>query len=364
MDVPGLGSGITAVAAGRTHTCALTAGGGARCWGDNEDGQLGNGTRTSSSTPVDVAGLSSGVRSIATGWYHTCALTTSGGVKCWGRNLYGQLGDGTTFTWRTTPVDVVGLSSGVAAITAGEEHTCALTTGGGVKCWGRNWFGELGDGTTTSRSTPVDVVGLGSGVAAIAASYDHTCALTTGGGVKCWGDTATTPADVPGLGSGVAAIAVGAGHSCALTTGGGVKCWGANWTGQLGDGTTDYRSTPVDVVGLGSGVEAITAGGSHTCALVTGGMVKCWGDNLDGQLGDGTRVQRTTPVDVSGLGSGVQAIAAGQRHTCAVTASGGVQCWGWDGYGQLGLGTVTVHTEPVDVVALLTVYLPLVLRGY
>lgn len=221
-------------------------------------------------------------------------------------------------------MDVSGLGSGIAAIAAGRDHTCALTTGGGVKCWGRNWAGQLGDETTTNRNTPVDVSGLGGGVAAIATGQSHTCALTTSGGVKCWG---------------------------------------ANGSGQLGDGTTTNRTTPVDVVGLGSGVAAIAAGERHTCALTTGGGVKCWGSNGSGQLGDGTWTQRNTPVDVSGLGSGVQAIAAGGSHTCALTTGGGVRCWGWDGYGQLGLGTIIYRTTPVDVVTLLKVYLPLILKG-
>jgi alpha-tubulin suppressor-like RCC1 family protein len=350
----------TAIAVGGAHTCALTVGGGVKCWGANWSGQLGDGTWASWDTPVDVIGLGSGVRAIAAGGQHTCALTAGGGVKCWGWNYHGQLGDGTT-TNRNMPVDVSGLGSGVVAIAAGGYHTCALTVGGGVKCWGWNYYGQLGDGTTTSRTTPVDVGGLTSGVVAIAAGRWHTCALTTGGGVKCWGlndsgqlgdgttTDRTTPVDVSGLGSGVSAIAAGDWHTCALTAGGGVKCWGQNSSGQLGDGTTTSRTTPVDVSGLGSGVSAIAAGGSRTCALTAGGGVKCWGSNGLGQLGDGTTTSRNMPVDVSGLGSGVRAIAAGVDHTCALTASGGIKCWGNNTYGQLGIGKFGYRPIPADV---------------
>jgi alpha-tubulin suppressor-like RCC1 family protein len=341
----------TAIAAGLGQSCALTRTGGVKCWGANGHDELGDGTMRDSLTPVDVSGLSNGVTAIAAGVRHTCALTSAAGVKCWGNSSPGTLGDGTA-TRRFTPVDVSGLSSGVTAIAAGFDHSCALTSTGGVKCWGYNRFGELGDGTTSDRWTPVDVTGLSSGVTAIAAGGFQSCALTSAGGVKCWGGTTgdrLTPVDVPGLSGGVRAIATGGGHGCALTSTGGVKCWGSNGSGQLGDGTTSQRATAVDVSGLSSGVTAIAAGASRSCALTSTGGVKCWGLNDFGQLGDGTTGNRLTPVDVSGLTSGVTAIAAGSFHSCGLTRTGGVKCWGLNGSGQLGDGTTVNHGTPVGV---------------
>ena len=349
VSVTGLGNDVEAVAAGYSHTCVRTVAGGANCWGLNGRGQLGDGSTTNRLTPVDVMGLGGGVQAITAGNYRTCALTTSGGVKCWGDNTYGALGDGSTTT-RLTPVNVAGLGSGMQAVSVGGGHICALTTGGGVKCWGLNSSGQLGDGSTLVRLTPVDVTGLESGVQAISAGQYHTCALITGGGVKCWGynssgrlgdgstTTRLTPVDVTDLGSGVQAISAGHYHTCALTTGGGVKCWGENFSGQIGDGSITQRHTPVDVTGLDSGVQAISAGYLHTCALTTGGEVKCWGNNGSGQIGDGSTTDRLAPVDVTDLDNGVQAISAGYLHTCALTADDGVKCWGYNQFGQLGIG--------------------------
>ena len=350
-------SNVAAIAAGDFHTCALTIAGGVRCWGANYSGELGDGTTTSRSSPVDVAGLTSGVTAIAAGGSHTCALTVGGGVKCWGYNLRGALGEGTT-TNRLMPVNVLGLASGVVAIAANIDDTCVVTTASGAKCWGFNASGEDGDGTTTTRLIPVDVSVLTGGVAAIATSGVHTCALTTAGGIKCWGSNASgslgdgttvfrlTAADVAGLTSSVAAIAT-SDHSCALMTGGGLKCWGFNLHGQIGDGTTTTRLTPVDVAGLTSGVAAVAVSFQHTCAITAVGGAKCWGYNGSGELGDGTTADRPAPVDVSGLTSGIAASATGYSHSCALTTGQEMKCWGSNSKGQLGIGAIGGLPQPL-----------------
>jgi alpha-tubulin suppressor-like RCC1 family protein len=420
VDVSGLATGVSSVTVGRTHTCAVLTSGAVRCWGYNYYGQLGDGTTANSDTPVAVNGLSGAV-AVAPGGYHTCALATDGGVRCWGQNTYGQLGDGTTTT-RPAPVSVLGLTSGVTSVSSALYTSCAVTVDGGVKCWGNNASGQLGDGTTSHRSSPVDVTGLTSGVAGVMAAAGHACAVTGEGGLKCWGDNtngrlgdgtttdALTPVDVTGLASGVAVVAAHSTHTCALTAAGGVQCWGANATGQLGDGTTTERLTavvvaglaggdgpvaagvrqvssqinhtcevtgaggvkcwgangagalgdgtttsrhyPVDVQGLTGGVSAVATMTGSTCALTAGGGVKCWGANNSGQLGDGTTASRLLPVEVTGLSSGVVAIAAGGEHACALTTGGAVKCWGDNDYGQLGNGTTTDALTPVSVTGL------------
>ena len=353
---------ITKISAGAAHSCAQTSVGGIKCWGSNVSGQLGDGSTTNRLTPVNVSGISSGIGAIASGWNHTCALAAGGAVKCWGNNSSGQLGDGTT-TNRTSPVNVTGFStSGAAAISGGQLHTCLLTNAGGVKCWGDNASGQLGNGTTTNAPTPTNVVGLASGIKKISAGRGHTCALTTAGGVKCWGDNtsgqlgngsttnASSPVDVTGLSSGVLAISAGFDQTCAITSAGAVKCWGSNATGQLGNGTTTNASSPVDVTGLTGGMISVSSGHDFSCALSSTGTVKCWGSNATGQLGNGTNISQLTPVDVIGLPGGVVSISTGGGdHTCSLTSSGTAQCWGGNAFGQLGDGTTTPQATPVTV---------------
>ena len=401
-----------AVDAGIGSSCALTASGGVECWGLNSSGQLGDGTTTSRSTPDYVSGLTSGVRAVAVGGDFACALTATAGslsesfpslgVKCWGDNSFGQLGDGTT-TDRLTPVDVSGLTSGVLAITAGAGHACALLApppSGStmVKCWGSNTSGQLGDGTTTDRLTPISVVGSADMVA-VTAGLDHTCGISLAPGAsasfdeldaeteaegelvypgtaKCWGGNASgqlgdgttmnrlTPVDVV-VPESLFDITAGNLMTCATAWDGGlfpVRCWGANAAGQLGDGTTTDRLTPVEVptfINLGGPFAGrLSAGGEHTCAPSTpllgdGLSARCWGYNGSGELGDGTTTTRLTPVEVGGLQSGIRAISAGGllglNHTCALMSGGGIKCWGNNTYGQLGDGTTTNTATPADV---------------
>ncbi len=353
---------VAQIATGASHSCALTDTGTVKCWGYNYFGQLGDGTTVSSAVPVavDQAGTSAltktavavadlgEVKAIATGDAHSCALTESGTVECWGDNAHGQLGDGTT-AQRVTPVSVAGLTS-VKSITAAKAHTCAVISDNTVKCWGANYAGQLGDGGTSDRHAPADVSGI-TDVKAITSSGDHTCALSNAGTVACWG----------GLMGGdnlvdIQAIAAGGFHTCALTNVHSAKCWGANniWSpeygGQLGDGTTIDRATPVDVLNL-TDARAITAGWAFTCALTTSDTAECWGANDFGQLGDGTSDPRSTPVEVLSL-TQARSIAAGGWHTCVVTKSDAVKCWGNNSSGQLGDGTTTNSNKPVEVAGL------------
>lgn len=343
---------------GAGNSCALTSNGGVECWGLNDHGQLGNGTTTNALSPVPVSGLSSGVVSVVSGASHSCALTTSGGVKCWGLNSSGQVGN-QTFDDQHSPVDVFGLDSGVIAIGAGVNHSCAVLTTGAVTCWGSDSAGQLGDSQTANNNVPVST-GITSGATQVAGGAAFTCALV-GGGVQCWGantygqlgdDSGTaslTPVAVSGLTNGVASLAAYAQGACVVTNTGGAKCWGLNGTGQLGNGTTDNAFAPVDVFGLSSGVAQIAVGSTHACAVTTAGAVECWGNNNKGQLGDGTFTTSTTPV-ASGLSSGVRRVSAGAQRSCAVLTTGGLKCWGAGESGQLGDGsTPESNPNPVDV---------------
>ncbi|WP_236520245.1 hypothetical protein [Sandaracinus amylolyticus] len=295
--------------------------------------------------------------SVSGGRWHTCAIRETGALVCWGYNASGRLGNGTT-TSASTPVAVSTLSSGVTSVSAGLNHTCAVRTGA-AWCWGSNASGQLGVGNTTASSTPVTVSGLGSGVVDVAAGGSHSCAVRSNGTVWCWGSNSagqlgngtansTIPVQVTGITT-ATAIAVGNSHSCALLSTGAVRCWGLNSSGQLGDASWNSSTTPVSPV-LFESIASISAGTNHSCAVATSGKLWCWGANLYGQLGFGDTVDRASPI--APLSSGVARVSAGNFHTCARLTTGAGRCWGHNEFGRLGDETETQSLTPTPVVGL------------
>ena len=385
--------GVAQVDGGLYFSCARTTAGQVRCWGANDTGQLGDGTIDDRPSPVTVLGPDgttplTGVRQVATGDRFACARLTGGTVACWGRNVYGQLGDGgATEQHHAVLVHGVGGAgtlTGVRNIALGDFTSCASTTAGQVRCWGDGEHGQLGHGQETSyQPTPVVVqnpAGSGplTGVTRVTASHHTVCARLRSGEARCWGQNFTGQ-----LGDGttedrarpraVRAVS-GPGHlrnvvhvvpsqwgTCAVLTSGQVRCWGDNTHGILGIGSTDYSDhvrPEVVVARTGSGpltgVRSLDGGDEHVCAALANGQVRCWGRNLYGELGDGSYDARPRPSivrrsDGTGRLGGVTSLATGRYHTCARLQSGQVRCWGGNQHGQLGDQTLSPRTLPVVV---------------
>lgn len=371
--------------AGTNHTCALLTDGGVRCWGFSGDGELGYGNRNTigdDETPASAGPVSLGAArtatAIAAGDYHTCALLDDGSVRCWGLGADGRLGYGNIRDVGDDEVPgsvgPVFLGTGRArAITAGGSHTCALLDNGSVRCWGFAYQGQLGNSsqvTIGDTETPgsVPVVDLGGHTAkAISAGEAHTCALLDNDSVLCWGDNSfgqlgygnnanigddEAPGSVGpvnfGVGRTATAIGAGGSHTCALLNDASVRCWGLGRNGQLGYGDTNNiadsaRPNLAGPVNLGRSASAISAGGTHTCARLDDGSVRCWGNGGRGRLGYGSTMdvgddELPSAVSPVNLGPGRQALAVspGQSHTCARLDDGSVRCWGYGGNGRLG----------------------------
>jgi hypothetical protein len=330
----------SSVSVGQLFSCAITETGAVKCWGMG----LGGGV-FSSPTPVDVAGLGSGVRQISVGGLYACAITNAGAVRCWGAGLV----PGAPYD-SPTPADVPGLGSGVRQVSVGTQHACAITDAGAAKCWGDNVYGQLGEGSPSqlgpnpeaavlSSEVPVDVVGLGSGVEQVAVSENRSCALVSGGTVQCWGQdefdarvlmSSRAPGVMVGLDPGVQQVAVSPWHTCVITALGGVRCWGRNEAGQLGDGaftgtTFGYfnvfgSTTPVDAAGLGSGISGISLGSQYSCAVRTSDRgTRCWG-----AIPNGT--SSPAPVEVPGLETGIASVSSSRYSFCALSVSGQISC--------------------------------------
>ncbi|MEI8080502.1 MAG: hypothetical protein WCI74_01470 [Actinomycetes bacterium] len=338
------------ISVGSGFACGISLSGAAYCWGRGFDPRnpsrgFGAGFEGNANRPVKVPGFDRDVASVSVGADHRCVVTTTGGAYCWGTNAYGQLGTGTR-VGSSIPGAVTGLGAGVAAISAGTDHTCAAMIEGGAYCWGRNTSGQLGNGTTTDSLTPVRVEGLPPAVGSIAVGGDFTCATSSDGAARCWGSNSagrlgtgaarptksTRPVQVAGLSIGVTSLSAGNGFACAVV-GGAVKCWGQGNHGQLGSLDQDASTTPVPVAVAGTGVLAVNAGTNQACAVAVGSS-PCWGGYLSNVTVPDARV-----------------ISAGNETSCAVTTAGQGICWGDNQFGQLGNGTTTSSTIPVPVAA-------------
>ncbi|MFZ2188749.1 MAG: ELWxxDGT repeat protein [Candidatus Moraniibacteriota bacterium] len=375
-------TGVSKVALGAYHTCAVKPDGSTFCWGRNNYYQLGDGTNVIKTTPVQVLGVGgvgnlADIRQIAGGTFHTCALKSDGLAYCWGYNSNGQLGD-TSVTTRSTPVYVrtVGDIASASQISAGPYHSCAAKSDGSAYCWGDGSSGKLGNNSSSGSSAPVQVVDVGgtgylTSVSQVATGDSHSCALKTDGTVYCWGSNSSgqigdnttsiryTPVQVKGVGgsgflTGVSSVEAGSFHTCAVKTDNTVFCWGSNGTGQLGDNTTTQRNAPIQVLGVGgagnlTSVSRVSAGMAHTCAAKIDGTAYCWGYNLNGRLGDNSTTQRPAPVQVLGSLTGVNQISAGDAHTCAVKSDGAAYCWGLNTNGRLGDNSTTQRLIPTQV---------------
>ncbi len=381
-------SSSSVVAAGDFSSCAVMAAGSAQCWGDNTNLQAGHGSLyfegPGQVTNLDGSGPDKTVVSLAAGSAHSCAVLEDGSAKCWGAGLSGRLGDGSGET-SGTPLSVAGLdgsspAKSVVAIAAGSSHTCAVLADGSAKCWGFNFAGQLGNGTTDGASEPVQVTGLdGTSLSATAVSVSagaaQSCAVLADGAATCWGsnvsgrlgnpteDDSLTPVLVSGLdgstlAKSVRSIVTAAQHTCVVLGTGAVSCWGANFNGQLGDGTTDSRNSPVAVPDIDGTTPAKTAiavalGDAHSCALLATGAVKCWGGDDRNELGSGpeTSLIPLTVTDVDGTSPDKTAVAlaVGGTHSCVVLATAATKCWGANTRGELGSNTGTSETAPVSV---------------
>lgn len=304
------------------HSCA-NEGAVLYCWGQNYDGQIGDGTTLNAKTRHPVIGLSN-LRTVGLGQVTSCACDLQGQAWCWGRNLEGELGRGAASASSDVPVPVPGLTDCIQ-IAGGANHTCAVHADHTVSCWGGNSAGQLGLGSSPAQGT---------------------CTESDGSTVAC----VTSPTPVPGL-TAVVEVSAGERHTCARKADGTVVCWGLNFDGELGDGTNTNRPSPVPVTGLAADVVQVSCGRWFTCARHAGGTISCWGSNDHGQLGNGKTSFTNHPVQVATLTDAVQ-IAGGDKHACALAGAGQVWCWGYNKLGQLGDGTGTDSSVPVKTALL------------
>jgi hypothetical protein len=336
---------------GSGHSCGINTLGVLKCWGQNTQGQLGDGTKNDSNTPIDIDSTTS-YASISAGVTHTCGITTSQTLKCWGNNTKGQLGDGTTIA-RSTPTVIDGSTSYATAI-AGNQTTCGITTTGVLKCWGNNSNGQIGDYTTTNKLLPT-IIDFGTLYSLVSPGNLFTCGITTGGVAKCWGDNSsgqlgdgtTTERHRPNYvndSDTYSTVSTGKGHStCGVTSAGTLKCWGQNTQGQLGDSTTTGRKAPTTINPPNTLYASVAEGSDYACAITTSGALNCWGNYDHSQINSSS-----SPVAVD-ASNPYNYITGGGSHICGITQAGIYTCWGLNTYGQLGDSTNQDSNSPISL---------------
>jgi len=363
---PGLPVEARTLGAGSNFSCALVLGGGAYCWGFGYAGQLGNGEGGMFGIPVSVA-VPAGVEfvAISAGGGFACALSRTGDAYCWGYGNEGQMGNGTN-SGAATPVQVTAPDDvKFVSISAGSGHNCAVATTGTAYCWGNGGDGRLGFGGSSDKTTPTAVQApAGVSFVSISAGQYHTCALTTVGTVYCWGSglngelgngtngLSLTPVAVS-MPAGEKFISVDAGwaHNCGVTASGKAYCWGYGGNGELGYGMTSSKSTPVQVTApAGAKFVAVDAGNAYSCGITDSGAVYCWGNDNYGRLGNGLGGGTLVPDSVQApAGLSFTVVSSGPTHACATAANGRVYCWGSGGSGEIGNGLFASANAPAVV---------------
>lgn len=359
----GAPSEVVQLSSGSDHYCALRADGTVWCWGSNSHGELGDGTRAASATPTKVD-LPEPVAEVLAGRQRTCVrFKSSGNVTCWGDAANGGLGSGATADQTKPTGAVVNLGGKAAVALSGRgSHLCARLSDGTAKCWGANRNGELGIAPGPDEPLPVDLP-LQSPITDIVTGTEFTCARHGAGEYRCFGANdlgqlgtgRDAGAGNPLPGSNVAKIHLGRSHGCAVMSGTGtIKCWGSNVSGCVGTGASSDAPVPVpqDIpIPAGDSVAGMALGSTHSCALLTNGGVRCWGDNSFGKLGDGTSTlapQRSPSSKVDFVQPAI-GLVAGNEHTCAHLADKSVWCWGNNRYGAIGTGTLGTSPLPAIV---------------
>ena len=349
------------LAAGHLHTCVITNESTVKCWGSNSNGQIGDGSTSDRLFPTEVGNLGF-VTSITAGFSHTCALISNGTVRCWGGNGNGQLGSG-GITDTYYPTKVANLSS-VTSISAGYHHTCALISDGTVKCWGDNTNQQLTSNNTGAVLTPVSLAANGE-IKSVSSGHNHTCWITSGSAIECWGKNTIgqigngstsayvgTPTAING--SGIYSLVRPANnHTCGLLSTGSIQCWGGLGYGELGNRgmNTPNQTNPVDVDHISSAI-SLSSGEDHSCALLGSGDLYCWGKNDRGQVaGDGDVTMKTSPVQVP-INAKINEVVTGNQHTCVLTNTDIVKCWGSNSNGQIGDGSIIDRSTPVTILSL------------